>query len=195
MSLLEYFYKLTLKSGLDEKYFGRIWEIKVKINYDYFDMLPGSSNDPSTKVKYGPVYYYHDYTLKVPSIKFGIPYSSSHSNSDYRNKVFIKILTLEEIDKIEEASSVDSNFNEELLKIWNTGISNTKSYLTGDIPATVKPSKMNGYNTLTIDLSKVLPSLPYEVYGEPDITKYYVLVKLSAAQFTYGSRQILNNAY
>ena len=195
----EYFYKLTLKSGLDEKYFGRIWEIKVKINYDYFDMLPGSSNDPST-------------------IKFGIPYSSSHSNSDYRNKVFytigqgtdikiistfyneislddIKILTLEEIDKIEEASSVDSNFNEELLKIWNTGISNTKSYLTGDIPATVKPSKMNGYNTLTIDLSKVLPSLPYEVYGEPDITKYYVLVKLSAAQFTYGSRQILNNAY
>ena len=70
----EYFYKLTLKSGLDEKYFGRIWEIKVKINYDYFDMLPGSSNDPSTKVKYGPVYYYHDYTLKVPSIKFGIPY-------------------------------------------------------------------------------------------------------------------------
>ena len=214
----EYFYKLTLKSGLDEKYFGRIWEIKVKINYDYFDMLPGSSNDPSTKVKYGPFYYYHDYTLKVPSIKFGIPYSSSHSNSDYRNKVFytigqgtdikiistfyheislddIKIVTLEEIDKIEEASSVDSNFNEELLKIWNSGISNTKSYLTGDIPATVKPSKMNGYNTLTIDLSKVLPSLPYEVYGEPDITKYYVLVKLSAAQFTYGSRQILNNAY
>ena len=214
----EYFYKLTLKSGLDEKYFGRIWEIKVKINYDYFDMLPGSSNDPSTKVKYGPFYYYHDYTLKVPSIKFGIPYSSSHSNSDYRNKVFytigqgtdikiistfyneislddIKILTLEEIDKIEEASSVDSNFNEELLKIWNSGISNTKSYLTGDIPATVKPSKMNGYNTLTIDLSKVLPCLPYEVYGEPDITKYYVLVKLSAAQFTYGSRQILNNAY
>ena len=54
---------------------------------------------------------------------------------------------------------------------------------------------MSGYKTMTIDLSKVLPSLPYEVYGEPDITKYYVLVKLSAAQFTYGSRQILNNAY
>ena len=54
---------------------------------------------------------------------------------------------------------------------------------------------MNGYKTITIDLSKVLPSLPYEVYGQPDFNKFYILVKLSASQFTYGSRQILNSAY
>ena len=83
----EYYYKLTLKEGLNEKYFGRIWEIKVKINYDYFDMLPGSSNDPSIKVKYDHTYY-HDYTLEVPSIKFGIPYPSTYSIEEYRNKVF-----------------------------------------------------------------------------------------------------------
>ena len=212
----EYYYKLTLKEGLNEKYFGRIWEIKVKINYDYFDMLPGSSNDPSIKVKYDHTYY-HDYTLEVPSIKFGIPYPSTYSIEEYRNKVFytlgkgtdikiiynfyqelslddIKIVTLEEIDKIETASSIESNFNEELLKIWNEQISNKKSYLTGEITAKFS-QKMNGYKTITIDLSKVLPSLPYEVYGQPDVNKFYILVKLSASQFTYGSRQILNSAY
>ena len=48
---------------------------------------------------------------------------------------------------------------------------------------------------MEILLDKVFPCLPYEVYGQPDVTKLYILVKLSAAQFTYGSRQILNSAY
>ena len=213
----EYFYKLTLKTGLDEKYYGRIWEIKINLKYECFDMLPGSSNDPSTKVKYDHTYY-HDYKLSVPSIKFGIPYSSSHPNENYRNKVFyslgrgtdiriiynfyqelslddIKIVSLEEVDKIQEASAVDSNVNEELLKIWNEDISNKGSYLTGEIGATVSDSRFSGYKTMKIDLNNVFPYLPYEVYGQPDITKFYVFVKLSASQFTYGSRQILNEAY
>ena len=213
----EYFYKLKLKTGLDEKYFGRIWEIKVNLKYDYFDMLPGSSNDPSTKVKYDHTMY-HDYILKIPSIKFGIPYSEAHSNTDYRNKVFytlgrgtdikiiydyyqelslddIKILTLEEVDKIKEASAVESNYNEELLKVWNEQITNTKSFLNNDIEATIVDSRAGGYKTMSIDLSKVLPTLPYEVYGQPDVTKFYVLVKLSAPQFSFGSRKVLQSAY
>lgn len=213
----DYFYKLTLKNGLDVKYMGRIWEIKVKLIYDYFDMLPGSENDPSTKVKYD-FYMYHDYTLSVPSIKFGIPYPSDYVITEYRNKVFytlgrgtdikiiytyyqeislddIKIVTLDEIDKIEAASAVESNYNEELLKIWKNEISSKLSYKTGEIPAKVSNSRMSGYKTMTIDLSKVLPSLPYEVYGQPDVTKFYVLVKLNADQFTYGARQIINEGY
>ena len=164
---------MTLKSGLDEKYYGRIWEIKINLKYECFDMLPGSSNDPSTKVKYDHTYY-HDYKLSIPSIKFGIPYSSSHPNENYRNKVFyslgrgtdiriiynfyqelslddIKIVSLEEVDKIQEASAVDSNVNEELLKIWNEEISNKGSYLTGEIGATVSDSRFSGYKTMKID--------------------------------------------
>ena len=213
----DYFYKLTLKSGLDEKYMGRVWEIKVNLIYDYFDMLPGSDNDPSTKVKYD-FYYYHDYKLSVPSIKFGIPYPSDYEVADYRNKVFytlgkgtdikiiytyyqeisledIKIVTLDEIDKIQAAAAVESNYNEELLKIWNNEISSKLSYKTGEIKATVANSRMSAYKTMTIDLKDVLPSLPYEVYGQPDVTKFYVLVKLSADQFTYGARQIINEGY
>ena len=213
----EYFYKLTLKEGLDEKYFGRIWEIKVKLIYDYFEMLPGSSNDPGTKKGYDNFHMYHDYILSVPSIKFGIPYPSTHSNQDYRNKVFytlgrgtgikitynmnkeftlddIKIITAEEKEKIEEASAIESNYNEELLNIWKNGISNKASYLTGEIIATVSEPG-NIYKKVTIDLSQVLPSLPYEVYGQPDLTIFYTLVKVSASQLTYGSRRVINNDY
>ena len=72
---------------MDEKYFGKFWEIKVNLNYEYFDILPGLPNDPVTKVKSG-VTMLHDYTLKVPSIKFGIPYSTTYKIPEYRNKVF-----------------------------------------------------------------------------------------------------------
>ena len=38
-----------------------------------------------------------------------------------------------------------------------------------------------------IDLSKVLPSLPYEVYGQPDVNKFYILAKLSASSSVASS--------
>ena len=212
----EYYYKLTLKEGLDEKYFGRFWEIKVKINYDYFDVLPGLSNDPVTKVKSG-VTMIHDYTLKVPSIKFGIPYSSNHRIPEYRNKVFytigrssnisisyniyeefslddIKIVSLEEVNKLMEATASESNANEKLLDIWNNGIANKSSYLTGEINAKVLDA-VDGYKRIWIYLNKSFPEFPYEIYGEPDITKIYILAKISAPQVTYGSRLILKWGY
>ena len=212
----EYYYKLTLKEGLDEKYFGRFWEIKVNINYDYFDILPGLSNDPVTKVNSG-ITMKHDYTLKVPSIKFGIPYSSNYKIPEYRNKVFytigrssnlsisyniyeefslddIKILSLEEVDKLMEASASESNANEKLLDIWNNTIANKSSYLTGEINANVLDA-VDGYKRIWIYLNKSFPEFPYEVYGEPDITKIFILVKISAPQVAYGSRLILKWGY
>ena len=140
----EYYYKLTLKPGLDEKYFGRFWEIKVNIKYEYFDILPGFDNDPATKVKYD-ITFKHDYTLKVPPIRFGIPYSSTYKVPEYRNKVFytigratnisisyniheefslddIKILSKEEVETLRSATSDSANVNEKLLDFWNNGI-------------------------------------------------------------------------
>jgi hypothetical protein len=205
----EYYYKLTLKDGLDEKYFGRFWEIKVNLKYDYFDVLPGAINDPVTKVKSG-VTMVHDYILKIPSIKFGIPYSSNYPIPEYRNKVFytigratdikisyniheefslddIKIVSLEEVDKLKEAMTNQENYNEQLLNIWNEGIANKSSYLTGEIDAKVLEPN-DGYKRIWIYLNKSFPELPYEVYGEPDVNKIYILVKVSAPQVTYGSR-------
>ena len=205
----EYYYKLTLKEGLDEKYFGRFWEIKVNLKYEYFDVLPGSPNDPVTKVKDG-VMMKHDYSLKVPSIKFGIPYPSNYKIPEYRNKVFytigrasnlsisynfpdefnlddIKIVSEEEVEKIREASLDTTNFNEKLLDIWNNGIANKSSYLTGEIGANVlKPS--DGLKRIWIYLNKSFPEFPYEIYGEPDRTKINILVKISAPQVSYGKK-------
>jgi hypothetical protein len=205
-----------LLEGLDEKYFGRFWDIKVNLRYDCFDMLPGSPNDPVTKVKSG-VTMLHDYTLKVPPIRFGIPYPSNHPNPEYRNKVFytlgrasnitisyniyeefslddIKIVSQDEVERIMEASASETNVNEDLLDIWNNGIANTSSYLTGEINAKIL-EPVSGYKRIYIFLNKSFPELPYEVYGQTDVTKIYILAKVSAPQVTYGSRLILKWGY
>ena len=212
----EYYYKMKLKEGLDEKYFGRFWEIKVNLNSDYFDMLPGSPNDPATKVDY-EINMRHDYTLKVPSIKFGIPYPSNHRIPEYRNKVFyivgratemfisyniqeefsfddVKIVSEEEVEKLKEATTNQENANERLLDIWNNGIANKSSYLTGEI-AVKKLEAVNQYKRIYIYLNDSFPQFPYEVYGEPDRTKLYILTKVSAPQVTYGSRLVLKWGY
>ena len=49
-------------------------------------MLPGF-NDPASTVRYS-YSYYHDYTLSIPSILFGIPYPSNHEIEEYQGKVF-----------------------------------------------------------------------------------------------------------
>ena len=212
----EYYYKLTLKEGLDEKYFGRFWEIKVNLKYEYFDMLPGLDNDPATKVNY-EITMKHDYTLKVPPIKFGIPYPSNYKNPEYRNKVFytigrasnisisyniheeyslddIKIVSEEEVEKLQKATGNSANVNEQLLDIWNNGIANKSSYLTGEIQAKIlEPA--NNYKRIWIYLNQSFPELPYEKYGEPDCTKIYILVKISAPQVTFGTRQVLKWGY
>ena len=212
----EYYYKLTLKPGLDEKYFGRFWEIKVNIKYEYFDILPGFDNDPATKVKYD-ITFKHDYTLKVPPIRFGIPYSSTYKVPEYRNKVFytigratnisisyniheefslddIKILSKEEVETLRSATSDSANVNEKLLDFWNNGISNTSSYLTGEIKAK-KLEPDNSYKRIWIYLNQSFPEFPYEIYGEPDRTKIYILVKVSAPQVTYGTKLVLKWGY
>ena len=205
----EYYYKMTLKEGLDKKYWGRMWEIKVNLKSEYFDVLPGMSNDPATKVKYD-ITFKHDYELKVPSIKFGIPYPSDYKNPDLRNKVFytigrahnltisyniedeftlddIKIVSDEEVEKIRDATSDTINVNEKLLKIWNNGISNKTSYKTGGITTKIL-EPVNGFQRIYIFLNKAFPEFPYEIYGEPDHTKINILIKVNAPQVEYGSK-------
>ena len=205
----EYYYKLTLLDGLDKKYWGRMWEIKVTLKYEYFDILPGMNNDPATKVNYD-ITFKHDYKLKVPSIKFGIPYPSNHENPDYRNKIFytigratnltlsyniedefslddIKIVTDDEIEKIRNATSDTINVNEKLLDVWNNGISNKTSYKTGEISTTILEPE-NGFQRIYIYLNRSFPEFPYEIYGEPDHNKINILIKVNAPQVQYGSK-------
>jgi len=59
-----------------------MYEIPVKLVRSYFDRLPGS--DDGIKRSNGKVV--HDYTVEVPSLKFGIPYKSN--NKLWGGKVF-----------------------------------------------------------------------------------------------------------
>ena len=74
-----------------------------------------------------------------------------------------------------------------MLEIWNNGIGNKSSYLTGEINTNVL-DPVDGFKRVWIYLNKSFPELPYEVYGEPDHTKIYILVKISAPQVEYGSK-------
>ena len=44
-------------------------------------------------------------------------------------------------------------------------------------------------------LNKVFPEFPYEIYGQSDTTKIYILVKTSAPQVTFGTRLVLKWGY
>ena len=212
----DYFYKMTLKEGLDPKYFGRMWEIKVNLKSEYFDVLPGMENDPATKVNYD-ITFKHDYKLKVPSIKFGIPYPHDHAVPEYRDKVFytlgraanitlsyniydeftlddIKIVSDEEIEKFRNATSDTINVNEKLLDIWNNKIVNKTSYKTGIIKTTILEPD-NHFQRIYIYLNRSFPEFPYEIYGEPDHTKINILIKVNARQVAYGSKTAFKWGY
>ena len=55
-----------------------------------------------------------------------------------------------------EASANEANVNEELLDIWENGIANKSSYLTGEIKANVLES-IDGFKRIWIYLNKSFP--------------------------------------
>ena len=198
-----YYYKIKIHNDFPDKYKGKLWSIKVDIVESYFDKLPGY-NDPT---KTG----FHDYKLKIPDIKFGVPYSSG----DFKGKVFytlgrgknlklkyellkslqvdgIKLISEEDVLKLREVDSEDNqNIKEtKTLNIWE----NAKSPKNGTITYTLTECD-NNYNYLNIDLSNIVPELPYENEGVPDTTKIYVLTKTSASQLEYGTQFILRYSF
>ena len=76
----DYYYVLTVKDNFPEIYKGKLWEIKMILNEEYFETLPGVK-DPTDINKV------HDYHLTIPSIKFGVPLSTG----PYKGKVFYNL--------------------------------------------------------------------------------------------------------
>jgi len=99
----------------------------------------------------------------------------------------IKIVSDDEVEKLQKASTNEQNYNEELLDIWNNGIANKSSLLNGDI--TIEQLEpLNDNRRVWIFLNKVFPEFPYEKYGEPDVNKINLLIKLSADQTSDGKK-------
>ena len=189
-----YFYKLTIKENFPEKYKGRLWDIKVNLKEEYFDMLPGF-NDNIVK---------HDYKLKIPNIKFGVPYGN---DSKFKGKVFytlgrakninlnyklfkdftpveVKIIPEENINLLSESTNNIENINTKLAEFYETKTNSLPNKINIEINSIEGDSN---FNLISYDLSQNYPLLPYEIYGSPDVTSIYLITKLKSDQLEFSS--------
>jgi len=188
----DYFYKITLAGTIPESIMGKVWEIKVSIDESKFDRLPGY-NDPT---KAG----FHDYKLKVPSIKFGIPYPSGHK---YAGKVFytsgysknlkiemdipsswgvldMKFIQDEQVDDMRRICGNSEKLHTDLLYYYGNLTSASISY-------TFPNAVFNNSRHLTLDLNLNFPTFPLPNGTYPDIAAFNIMVKANASQLSYGS--------
>jgi len=64
----DYYVNVEISKDFPDEYRGRLIEIPVKLVREYFDRLPGAGDATGA----------HDYTIEVPSLVFGVPYSNKH---------------------------------------------------------------------------------------------------------------------
>ena len=201
----DYFYCLNVSSSFPEKYKGKMWEIKMKLNEEYFESLP-SVND-STNI--------HDYHLTIPSIKFGVPLSSG----PYAGKVFynlgqasnitinyklisqllfkssgdkVRIVSEKDIHDLTVAISNNDNKYDKLLEIWDR-LNNKYPEIQKKIKLSYSKKVSETYQNITIDLSKALPLFPYEVEQNPFVTNFSILVQSYASKIPFGYFDILKD--
>ena len=198
-----YFLKLTIDESFPDELKGKLHSIQLSIDESYFDNLPGP-NDPT---------HIHDYTLQIPSIKFGVVYPHDHVNEKLRGKVFytlgratnikvqsqinkalqvtqVRFVTPEIINAFREATSDPAETNAKLQQLWNNNVTSTQS----SIPFKVITQGNEMY--LECDFANTIYSkFPKENKGEPDTTTFYFMAKLSAPQINSGYSVMLDYAY
>ena len=197
----DYFYCLNISESFPDKYKGKLWEIKMKLNEEYFESLPGK-NDPTG---------IHDYHLTIPSIRFGVPIASGpnkgkvfYNLGQAKNLVFtyriyyefnhlgIKIVNDEIMNKLSEAISIDEKKYENLQNVWDSV--NISPEISSKIKITEKNDPNDDfYKLITIDLSEAYPLFPYEVELSPYETNIYLLVQSLADHVPFGYRNLLGN--
>ena len=193
----DYYYMLTVKDNFPEEYKGKLWEIKMKLNEEYFETLP-SPDDPTG---------IHDYHLTIPSIKFGVPLSSG----PYAGKVFynlgqakdlyftykihknfqfqgIKIVNEDNIFDLTTAVADEENKFNNLLSVWNS--INNSPEISKKIKIT-NETYDSFYQIVTVNLSEAYPLFPYEVKQNPFATNISLLVKTFAEYVPHGYRNHL----
>ena len=202
----DYFYCLNVSKSFPEKYKGKLWEIKMKLNEQYFENLP-SVNDPTN---------IHDYHLTIPSIKFGVPIS----NGPYAGKVFynlgqasnitinykvisqlnfnsqnqVRIVNEKDIHDLTVAISNNDNKYEKLEEIWNS-LNNKYPEIQKKIKFSNSKNNKDSYQNITIDLSTALPLFPYELEQNPFVTNFSILVHSYSNKIPFGYFDMLKETY
>eukprot|EP01022_Parablepharisma_sp_SALTPOND_P014384 TRINITY_DN1949_c0_g1_i5.p1 TRINITY_DN1949_c0_g1~~TRINITY_DN1949_c0_g1_i5.p1 ORF type:complete len:1905 (-),score=154.15 TRINITY_DN1949_c0_g1_i5:5307-11021(-) len=191
----EYYYRINVSDSIPDSIRGKVYEIGVELNETCFDRLPGY-NDPTKKG-------YHDYKLKIPSIKFGIPYASG----PYKGKAFYtsgystnlkisatvpaywnfseaRIITEEQIGQLRQASGDTDTYVEFLKTFWEE--------LDSPNPISVEETPSGNNKVITLNLSEAFPVFPLPNGSEPDITSFSLLMKGTATQVPYGTVRVIS---
>ena len=196
----DYFYCLNISSTFPEKYKGKLWEIKMKLNEEYFETLPGV-NDPTG---------IHDYHLTIPSIRFGVPISEGkyagkifYNLGQAKNMVFtykiynefeFKDIKIVNEDKMNELSIAISNNEEKFTNLANVWDSiKISEEISKKIKVTEEEPTNNFYKLVTVDLSEAYPLFPYEVELNPYATNISLLIQSYAMHVPFGYRNLLGN--
>ena len=191
-----YFYKLKVKENFPDNLKGRLLSINVTLNSTHFDRLPGPK-DPTG---------IHDYTLKIPPIKFGVEYPAGLK---YAGKIFntlgrannivvksilnnalnvqdVKYIKEEQIQLFKEASVDEETAKTEMNKVWAKTVASAES-----IPFDVTLEKDNR-NYLSVYFNKTkYAQFPKENPGDIDTTKFYFIVKSNIKQISSGDQPII----
>lgn len=193
----DYFYKLTVLDNFPPELKGRLLSIGVKINSQYFDRLP-SVNDEAK----------HDYTLQVPPIKFGVPYT----DGNYKGKIFY---TFGRADNVYVVSRIFKELNvegvrfideETIESMRNASLDSTEAYTkmrtiweekleaTTPINYALTTSGSTKYFNCYIN-ETIYKQFPKENRGAPDTTKFSYIAKMSAEQIEYGYQPMIYYTY
>ena len=189
----EYSLEITVKNDFPEKLRGKPIEIKVELDYDYFEHFPGYTTDLVPK--------YHKYNVTIPSIYIAVPFNSgefkgkvlyttaqaSNLNIEFEVGVDWKIDGIKYIkgDLLEKMTN--STLGDEAIELidgyWDE-LKNEKN-----ISYSEKLNKDNNGNTkiVTIDGIKDKYELfPKKVIGGPDIAEDIIIIRSITSQLSYG---------
>ena len=198
----DYYYCLNVSENFPDNLKGKLWEIKMTLNEDWFDTLP-SVNDPTNG--------FHDYHLTIPSIRFGVPISEGENKGKIfynlgqaKNLVYtfrlykefeikgVKLVDEEIINKLGEAAGNKEEKFSKLLQLWKEIPSNED--IINKIQITSVPDKDTFYNLYTINLTQAFPLFPYEeAPNKPFVSRLYLLIQSYSVHSPYGYKNLMTS--
>ena len=196
----DYYYCLNVSESFPDNLRGKLWEIKMVLNEEYFETLPGK-NDPTGL---------HNYHITIPSIRFGVPIKGG----DYDGKVFynlgqakdlvfsfklhknfkfqgLKIVDDEIITEMQNATQYDKIKFNLLNEIWNNTEDNE---LVKKIVMKNETLSDGFFQLVTINLTDAFPLFPYEQPLKPFASKISIIMRTHADNIPYGYKNLFRDS-
>jgi len=207
----DYYVNIEVSKNFPDDYRGRLFEIPIKLEREYFDAFPGV----------GDVTGVHDYTVEIPSIVMGIPYACSNPlwavkvfyTSGYATNVDMRLnlakpytsdkailVSEEDLELYRKCLGKDTDPNQTvsegeftcLDKLWETQLQNHE---VCEFSIAEDSSSVQTVSFLPC-MKKHAPTFPVKVPAEegPDRAIMHILLRTVAPQIKSGLPQATKSA-